>query len=130
VAVDGKLSRRIVLIDFHLADLDRSFLASSFLSLFVYLLYVSAWVNNRRDRFALAPSSSTFRSIYEKHRHTVIYTFLDTSYDGSNGRTGLGPHLKADRINGRTPPGRRSRWPRTSCSGLAAPGRPHKAWRR
>jgi hypothetical protein len=65
------------------------------------------------------------RSIYEKHRHVIIYTFLGTTYDGSDDRRGLEPHLKASSANGRTARGRRSRWPGTrplsvSCDGLAA----------
>jgi hypothetical protein len=46
---------------------------------YVHLL---ARLNGHYDRFTLALSSSTFSSIYEKHRHTVIHTFLGTTYDG------------------------------------------------
>jgi hypothetical protein len=52
-------------------------------------------------------------SIYEKYRHTVIHTFLGTTYDASNGRRESGPHLKDRRANGQTGHERRNRWPRT-----------------
>jgi hypothetical protein len=40
VVIDGKIFRRIVLTVFHPADLVRSFLVSTFLALFVYLLFL------------------------------------------------------------------------------------------
>jgi hypothetical protein len=40
VVIDGKIFRRIVLTVFHLADLVRSFLVSTFLALFLYLLFL------------------------------------------------------------------------------------------